>query len=221
MLLGWSGTRDGGPLHSKPLSYTPHFLSSCLLLIRLHTQLVSNHSLTQLQQPPDMYLNAQLTAAGTPTPCPHPIPQGDALLPLQVKAVRLISSAEALVYDDLGTQVGEGGCQTGAAAITCEKHVHVQTCAHAICRHVSDYAVVFGSLLTGRHVLPQELLSTVQPNCELHYVGKRGGQPSIKQQDIDKLLVTLCKQVRSVQQHVEATCVRRILETMLHHTHTA
>lgn len=41
----------------------------------------------------------------------------------------------------------------------------------------------------------QELLSTVPPDCELHYVGKRGGQPSIKQQDIDKLIVSLCQQV--------------------------
>jgi siroheme synthase len=35
----------------------------------------------------------------------------------------------------------------------------------------------------------------VPPGCELHYVGKRGGQPSIKQQEINKLLVTLCQQV--------------------------
>jgi siroheme synthase len=53
-------------------------------------------------------------------------------------------------------------------------------------------------MLTVQYVLPQELLSTVQPDCEFHYVGKRGGQPSIKQQDIDKLLVSLCKQVRTL-----------------------
>jgi siroheme synthase len=48
----------------------------------------------------------------------------------------------------------------------------------------------------------QELLATVPPDCELHYVGKRGGQPSIKQQDIDKLLVSLCQQVC----RIPATC---------------
>lgn len=64
-----------------------------------------------------------------------------------VKAARLISSAQVLVYDDLGSQ---------------------------------------------------ELLATVPPDCELHYVGKRGGQPSIKQQDIDKLLVSLCQQGKPV-----------------------
>jgi hypothetical protein len=37
------------------------------------------------------------------TPTPH-----NPVLPLQVKAVRLIRSAQALVYDDLGTQVTRG-----------------------------------------------------------------------------------------------------------------
>lgn len=46
----------------------------------------------------------------------------------------------------------------------------------------------------------QELLSSVPPGCELHYVGKRGGQPSIKQQEINKVLVTLCQQVSGYMQ---------------------
>lgn len=42
----------------------------------------------------------------------------------------------------------------------------------------------------------QELLAAAPADCELHYVGKRGGQPSIKQQAINRLLVQLCQQVR-------------------------
>ena len=48
------------------------------------------------------------------------------------------------------------------------------------------------SLVVG---IMQELLSSVPASCELHYVGKRGGQPSIKQPAINQLLVALCQQV--------------------------
>lgn len=44
-------------------------------------------------------------------------------------------------------------------------------------------------------VCPQELLSALPAGVETHYVGKRGGQPSIKQQAINQLLVSLCQQV--------------------------
>lgn len=45
----------------------------------------------------------------------------------------------------------------------------------------------------------QELLSGALDSCELMYVGKRGGQLSIKQADINKLLVMSCKQVSHQQ----------------------
>lgn len=44
----------------------------------------------------------------------------------------------------------------------------------------------------------QDLLDEAPAGAELVYVGKRGGQPSIKQPDIDKLLVQLCQQVLPV-----------------------
>lgn len=68
-----------------------------------------------------------------------------------------------------------------------------------VCRHVPEQHFGAAADVDSWDVLPQELLSTVQRDCELHYVGKRGGQPSIKQQDIDQLLVTLCKQVSGVE----------------------
>eukprot|EP00879_Flechtneria_rotunda_P028855 GHRR01031087.1.p1 GENE.GHRR01031087.1~~GHRR01031087.1.p1 ORF type:complete len:294 (+),score=97.03 GHRR01031087.1:483-1364(+) len=66
---------------------------------------------------------------------------------LTVKAARLISEAEVLVYDDLGAQ---------------------------------------------------EVLSLAPADAERVYVGKRGGQTSIKQAKIDKMLVDLCQQGRRV-----------------------
>eukprot|EP00775_Hariotina_reticulata_P010352 gene10352-10510_t len=44
----------------------------------------------------------------------------------------------------------------------------------------------------------QGLLDEAPGGAELVYVGKRGGQPSIKQPDIDKLLVQLCQQGKRV-----------------------
>jgi uroporphyrinogen III methyltransferase/synthase len=41
----------------------------------------------------------------------------------------------------------------------------------------------------------QGLLDEAPAGAELIYVGKRGGQPSTKQPEIDKLLVQLCQQV--------------------------
>lgn len=84
-----------------------------------------SHLFIRLQQPQYLHPNAQLTyLVHTRTTLPHHTPQADAVLPLQVKAVRLISSAEALVYDDLGTQVAEGPEQAAEAATVFEQHLH-------------------------------------------------------------------------------------------------
>jgi siroheme synthase len=48
---------------------------------------------------------------------------------------------------------------------------------------------------------PQELLTAAPAWAERVYVGKRGGTASIKQPQIDELLVTLCQQVRSCNRH--------------------
>jgi siroheme synthase len=42
----------------------------------------------------------------------------------------------------------------------------------------------------------QELLTAAPAWAERVYVGKRGGTASIRQPQIDELLVTLCQQVR-------------------------
>ncbi|PSN17069.1 uroporphyrinogen-III C-methyltransferase [filamentous cyanobacterium CCP5] len=43
-----------------------------------------------------------------------------------------------------------------------------------------------------------EVLTWLPPDCEPINVGKRGGQPSTPQRDIDRLLVSLCRQGRVV-----------------------
>jgi len=59
-------------------------------------------------------------------------------------------------------------------------------------------------LLTGAEVLVHdalinpELVALVPPTCAIHTVGKRGGQASWSQDDIDQLLVKLCQQGRQV-----------------------
>lgn len=49
-------------------------------------------------------------------------------------------------------------------------------------------AVVYDALVS------QELLDLAPPICQRIHVGKRGGQPSLKQSEIDRLLVDLCQQ---------------------------
>jgi siroheme synthase len=44
----------------------------------------------------------------------------------------------------------------------------------------------------------QEVLDLLPPSCERHFVGKRGGQASIKQPAINELLVGLCRQGKAV-----------------------
>ena len=66
---------------------------------------------------------------------------------LTVKAYRLISQAEAIVYDAL---------------------------------------------------VDQEILDLAPPGCEILNVGKRGGQPSTPQAEINRLLVSLCQQGKQV-----------------------
>jgi siroheme synthase len=46
----------------------------------------------------------------------------------------------------------------------------------------------------------QDLLGAAPAWAERLYVGKRGGTASIKQPQIDELLVALCKQVRQQKQ---------------------
>ncbi|NER84051.1 MAG: uroporphyrinogen-III C-methyltransferase [Leptolyngbya sp. SIO1D8] len=43
-----------------------------------------------------------------------------------------------------------------------------------------------------------DILALVPETCEVHAVGKRGGQPSVSQQEINQLLVTLCQQGKQV-----------------------
>lgn len=62
---------------------------------------------------------------------------------LQVKAVRLLQSADCVVYDALA---------------------------------------------------PEEALDECRDDAELVFVGKRGGEPSLKQAEIDELLVRKCQQ---------------------------
>lgn len=68
-----------------------------------------------------------------------------------------------------------------------------------------DYLTVRGQqLLTQAEVLvydalvDADLLPLVSANCELVQVGKRGGQPSVSQSDIDRLLVDYCLQGKQV-----------------------
>ncbi|GGB64925.1 uroporphyrinogen-III C-methyltransferase [Shewanella inventionis] len=49
-------------------------------------------------------------------------------------------------------------------------------------------ALVFDSLVSS------EILTLVTPTCQRHFVGKRCGQPSIKQEDINALLLSLARQ---------------------------
>ncbi|MGX9460726.1 uroporphyrinogen-III C-methyltransferase [Shewanella sp. A14] len=49
-------------------------------------------------------------------------------------------------------------------------------------------ALVFDSLVSS------DILTLVTPSCQRHFVGKRCGQPSIKQDDINELLLTLAQQ---------------------------
>jgi hypothetical protein len=56
--------------------------------------------------------------------------------------------------------------------------------------------------LRGDAICLQELLVAAPLWAEQVYVGKRGGTASIKQPQIDELLVKLCKQVGSTVSHV-------------------
>jgi uroporphyrin-III C-methyltransferase len=49
-------------------------------------------------------------------------------------------------------------------------------------------ALVFDSLVSS------DILTLVTPSCQRHFVGKRCGQPSIKQEDINALLLSLAQQ---------------------------
>jgi len=88
---------------------------------------------------------------------------------LQLKAVQLIKRAEVIVYDDLGTQVASKQVKplTLAKLLAWQLHTFVQAA-------LDEFA---------------------SPTAVRKYVGKRGQKQSIKQPDIDNLLVDLCQQV--------------------------
>ena len=68
-----------------------------------------------------------------------------------------------------------------------------------------DYLTVRGQQLLGQAdclvydaLVDTRLLSQISPTCKTIQVGKRGGQPSTPQADINQLLVTLCQQGQQV-----------------------
>ncbi len=58
-----------------------------------------------------------------------------------------------------------------------------------------DGAQACGCVLTAKMLYLQGPLELLPSKCERVYVGKRGGRQSIKQPEIDKLLVQLCLEV--------------------------
>jgi len=115
-------------------------------------------------------------------------------LRLQLKAVQLIKRAEVIVYDDLGTQVPLPSTEANMTVLL----LHWQAFIALVC------------------TMQEALDELARPSAERRYVGKRGQKQSIKQPEIDDLLVGLCQQVTSNASITQINAASHSLRVQLH-----